>query len=102
VSSRARPAAFVLSTRTASKGRARYRPRNVVVATGYFDSPNLLGVPGRGPAEGGAFATGRHVFYDQDCVVVGGGNSAVDAALELHRWGARVTIVHFAERSIPT
>jgi thioredoxin reductase (NADPH) len=58
-------------------------------------------IPGRGPAEGGARYREGHAYYDQDVVVVGGGNSAVDAALELHRWGARVTIVHFADALDP-
>ncbi|MHB1170416.1 MAG: YpdA family putative bacillithiol disulfide reductase [Longimicrobiales bacterium] len=69
--------------------------RNVVVATGYFDHPNLLGVPGEDlPKVRHDYREG-HDYFQQDVVVVGGGNSAVDAALELDRWGARVTIVHF-------
>jgi thioredoxin reductase (NADPH) len=88
--------AFVLATRTANGEAGEYHARNIVVATGYFDSPNLLDVPGEElPKVTHNYREG-HVFYDQDCIVVGGGNSAVDAALELHRWGARVTIVHFA------
>jgi thioredoxin reductase (NADPH) len=77
-------------------GEAReYRSRHVVVATGYFDSPNLLGIPGEQlPKVSHGYHEG-HVYYDQDVVIVGGGNSAVDAALELYHWGARVTIVHF-------
>ena len=68
---------------------------NVVVATGYFDHPNLLGVPGEElPKVRHDYREG-HDYFQQDVVVVGGGNSAVDAALELNRWGARVTIVHF-------
>jgi thioredoxin reductase (NADPH) len=93
--------AFVLATRTAQGETGEYRARNVVVASGYFDSPNLLGVPGEAlPKVAHNYREG-HVFYDQDCVIVGGGNSAVDAALELQRWGARVTIVHFAEALDP-
>lgn len=69
--------------------------KNVVVATGYFDHPNLLGVPGEDlPKVRHDYREG-HDYFQQDVVVVGGGNSAVDAALELDRWGARVTIVHF-------
>jgi thioredoxin reductase (NADPH) len=93
--------AFVLATRTAQGEAGEYRARNVVVASGYFDSPNLLGVPGEElPKVAHNYREG-HVFYDQDCVIVGGGNSAVDAALELQRWGARVTLVHFAEALDP-
>jgi thioredoxin reductase (NADPH) len=89
-------AGFRLDTRPASAAPASYRARNVVVATGYFDSPNRLGIPGEDlPKVLHTYREG-HVFYDQDCIVIGGGNSAVDAALELHRWHARVTLVHFA------
>ncbi len=70
----------------------------VVVATGYFGRPNRLGVPGEAlPHVTHRFVEG-HVGWDADVVVVGGGNSAVDAALELWRAGARVTIVHFGPR----
>ncbi|HEY6092282.1 MAG TPA: YpdA family putative bacillithiol disulfide reductase [Gemmatimonadales bacterium] len=69
--------------------------RNVVCATGYFDSPNLLGVPGEDLPHVSHFFTEPHPYWQQSVVVVGGGNSAVEAALEVHRVGARVTLVHF-------
>jgi thioredoxin reductase (NADPH) len=93
--------AFIMHTRAASGVEHVYRARNVVVATGYFDSPNRLAVPGEELSKVAHSYTEGHIFYDQDCVVVGGGNSAVDAALELYRWGARVTIVHFADALDP-
>jgi thioredoxin reductase (NADPH) len=69
--------------------------RAVVVATGYFGSPNYLGVPGeKMPHVAHVFREG-HGAFDQDVVVVGGGNSAAEAALDLWRSGARVTLVHF-------
>lgn len=68
----------------------------VVMATGYFGLPNRLHVPGEmQPHVSYRFREG-HMAWDQDVVVVGGANSAVDAALELYRAGARVTLVHFA------
>ena len=71
------------------------RARAVVVATGYFGSPNYLGVPGEDlPHVSHVFRDG-HEAFDQNVVVVGGGNSAAEAALELWRSGARVTLVHF-------
>ena len=67
----------------------------VVVATGYFGSPNYLGVPGEDlPNVAHVYREG-HEAFDQDVVVVGGGNSAAEAALDLWRSGARVTLVHF-------
>ena len=71
--------------------------RSVVVATGYKGSPNLLGVPGEAlPHVTHAFREG-HEAFGLHAVVVGGGNSAAEAALDLYRSGARVTLVHFAE-----
>jgi thioredoxin reductase (NADPH) len=87
---------FSLASRTFNGAERVHVTRNVVIATGYFDSPNLLRVPGEDlPKVAHNYREG-HVFFGQRCVVVGGGNSAVDAALELHRWGAVVTIIHFA------
>jgi thioredoxin reductase (NADPH) len=87
---------FTCETVRASGESGRIGARNVVVATGYFDSPNRLGIPGEDlPKVTHTYREGAP-FFGQDCVIVGGGNSAVEAALELYRWGARVTIVHFA------
>ncbi|HJQ11128.1 MAG TPA: YpdA family putative bacillithiol disulfide reductase [Gemmatimonadaceae bacterium] len=67
----------------------------VVVATGYFGSPNRIGVPGENlPHVTHVYREGHEAFM-QDVVVVGGGNSAAEAALDLWRSGARVTLVHF-------
>jgi thioredoxin reductase (NADPH) len=67
----------------------------VVVATGYFDYPNMLGVPGEDlPHVAHRFVDG-HDAFQRYVVVVGGGNSAAEAAIELARCGARVTQVHY-------
>jgi thioredoxin reductase (NADPH) len=88
---------FVLRTVHTSGREESMHAANVVIATGYFDSPNMLGIPGEDlPKVGHTYREG-HPYFDQDVVVVGGGNSAVDAALEINRWGARVTLVHFGE-----
>ena len=71
------------------------RAKAVVVATGYFGSPNYLGVPGEDlPHVSHVYREG-HEAFDQDVVVVGGGNSAAEAVLDLWRSGARVTMVQF-------
>lgn len=67
----------------------------VVIATGYFGAPNRLGVPGEDLPHVTHLYREGHEAFRQDAVVVGGGNSAVEAALDLHRCGARVTLVHF-------
>jgi thioredoxin reductase (NADPH) len=69
--------------------------RAVVVATGYFGSPNRIGVPGEDLPHVTHLYREGHEAFDQDAVVVGGGNSAAEAALDLWRSGARVTLVHF-------
>ena len=69
--------------------------RAVIVATGYWGSPNRLGVPGEDlPHVTHAYREGHYAFQ-QNAVVVGGGNSAAEAALDLWRSGARVMLVHF-------
>ncbi|HEU4989597.1 MAG: YpdA family putative bacillithiol disulfide reductase [Gemmatimonadota bacterium] len=87
--------AFRVLTRTRAGEDRVVRAGAVVVATGYFGSPNKLGVPGEDlPHVTHVYREG-HEAFQQDAVVVGGGNSAAEAALDLWRSGARVTLVHF-------
>jgi thioredoxin reductase (NADPH) len=71
------------------------RAKAVVIATGYFGSPNRIGVPGEDMPHVTHVYREGHEAFDQDVVVAGGGNSAAEAALDLWRSGARVTLVHF-------
>jgi thioredoxin reductase (NADPH) len=89
-----REGAFVV--RTIYRGVEREtEARAVVIATGYWGSPNKLEVPGEDqPHVSHAYREGHYAFQ-QDAVVVGGGNSAAEAALDLWRANARVTLVHF-------
>ena len=70
------------------------RARNVALATGYYDHPNRLGIPGEELPHVFHYYDEAHPFWRQEVVVVGGKNSAAIAALELHRAGARVRLVH--------
>lgn len=79
-----------------------YRARHVVVATGYYEQPNLLGVPGESLPHVAHYFTEGHRHWKQRVVIVGGGNSAVDAALESWRAGAQVTMVLRGEALHPT
>lgn len=89
--------AFHLRTRRRSGEKGSYIARSVVVATGYYDTPNPLDVPGEDLAKVTHYYREAHPYFDQDCLVVGGGNSAVETALDLWRAGARVTLVHFLD-----
>jgi bacillithiol disulfide reductase len=89
---------FVVRTRDArpeapARERAR-RARQVVVATGYYDTPKRIGVPGEGLPHVSHYFDEAHPFHGRRVVVVGGSNSAAEAALLLFRAGARVTLVH--------
>ncbi|MBI1806124.1 MAG: YpdA family putative bacillithiol disulfide reductase [Ignavibacteria bacterium] len=81
---------FVLKT---SRGDA-YTARNLVAATGYYDCPNPLNVLGEKLPHVSHYYRDPLPFYGQDVLIVGGKNSAVEAALDLWRHGARVTVVH--------
>ena len=70
----------------------------VVVATGVFHEPKDLGVAGENLRKVRHYYKEPYPYYDQDVLVVGAGNSAVEAALEMFRNGARVTMVHFLEK----
>ena len=86
---------FRVQTLASSGAVTRRTAKAVVVATGYFGSPNLLEVPGEDlPHVTHVYHEGHEAFM-QDVVVVGGGNSAAEAALDLWRSGARVTLTHF-------
>ena len=74
-----------------------YRARAVVFATGYFDNPNYLGIPGEELPHVSHYFTEGHPYWHRRVVVIGAGNSSVDAALECWRAGATVTLVHFGE-----
>jgi len=76
-----------------SKGKA-YKTRFVVLATGNYDHPNLIGVPGEDLPKVSHYYKESHPYYRQKVAVVGGQNSAVEASLDLWRHGAEVTLIH--------
>lgn len=71
-----------------------YRAKHVIVATGYFDQPNCLQVPGEELPHVSHYFQEAHPYAKMKVAVVGGNNSAVDAALELERVGAEVTVIY--------
>jgi len=98
----ARAAASGALDPSASRGtgpaRRRRRARFVIVASGYYDNPNRLAIPGEDLPHVSHYYAEAHGHYRQRVLVVGGKNSAALAALDLHRSGARVTLVHRRER----
>ncbi|MBI4887633.1 MAG: YpdA family putative bacillithiol disulfide reductase [Acidobacteria bacterium] len=81
--------------RTRQNGVRRVREaRAVVLAIGYYDHPNYLGIPGEDLPHVAHYYKEPHPYYRQRVVIVGGKNSAAEAALELFRSGAHVTLVH--------
>ena len=74
--------------------RASYKAKYVVVATGYYDNPNSLGVQGETLPNVYHYFKEAHPFYGRKVVVIGGKNSAVDAAIELAKAGASVTVIY--------
>jgi thioredoxin reductase (NADPH) len=74
-----------------------YRAQAVVFATGYYDNPNFLRVPGEDLPHVAHYFVEGHPYWHQRVIVIGAGNSSVDAALECWRAGATVTLVHFGK-----
>lgn len=72
----------------------RLHARRLIIATGYYDIPNLLHVPGETLSKVQHYYNDPHPYFGTDVLVIGGKNSAAIAALELWRHGARVTLVH--------
>lgn len=71
-----------------------FQSKNVILATGYFDVPRMLNVPGENLPHVSHYYDEPFKYSYTNVVLVGGSNSSVEAALELYRHDAKVTIVH--------
>jgi thioredoxin reductase (NADPH) len=85
---------FLVDTRSYLGVRRVRRARAVILAMGYYDAPNYLQVTGEDLPHVRHYYDEPHPYYRQRVVIVGGKNSAVEAALDLYRNGAQVTLVH--------
>jgi thioredoxin reductase (NADPH) len=85
---------FAIETRSSSGVRRVRHARTVVLATGYYDHPNRLNVPGEDLPHVHHYYSEPHPYYRKRVVIVGGGNSAAESALEIFRAGGHVTLVH--------
>lgn len=88
---------FELSVTPENRPAETLRARKVAVATGYFDTPKMLGVPGENLPNVSHYFDEAHLHWGRKVTIVGAGSSAADAALELFRAGAQVTMVHRGE-----
>jgi thioredoxin reductase (NADPH) len=86
--------AFVVHTKDRFGRLIEHHARKLVVATGYYDLPNYLGIPGEDLNKVHHYYNEPHPFYGLEVLVIGGKNSAAIAALDLWRHGAKVTLVH--------
>ncbi|WHY75902.1 YpdA family putative bacillithiol disulfide reductase [Neobacillus sp. WH10] len=79
-----------------------YSANFVIIATGYYDHPNFMDVPGEGLPKVFHYFKEAHPYFDKDVCVIGGKNSSVDAAIELVNAGARVTVLYRGEEYSPS
>ena len=87
--------AFTVRTVSLPAGvESSYQSRKVIIAMGYYDLPNLMGIPGEDLPKVAHYYRDAHPYYDREVAVIGGANSAALAALDLWRHGARVTLIH--------
>ena len=85
---------FTIETRSRLGIGRRLESRTVVLAIGCYDHPKMMGIPGEGLPHVSHYYDDAHRYYRERVVIVGGKNSAVEAALELFRAGVEVTLVH--------
>jgi thioredoxin reductase (NADPH) len=75
-----------------------WRTRNIVVSTGFYDSPRFLGIPGEDLPHVAHYYTESHRYADHDVLIIGAGSSAAEVALELYRENARITVAMREQR----
>lgn len=88
---------FVLDTVNQYDEPSQYQAQNVIISTGYFDHPNMLGIPGEELPKVSHFFREAHPYAGLQVAIIGGSNSSIDAALELERVGAHVTVIYRRE-----
>jgi len=88
---------FELRTRMISGSERTYRAENIVLAIGAFHAPRRLGIPGEDMPHVNHYFRDPHVYFGKRLLIIGGRNSAVEAAVRCHRAGATVTISYRGE-----
>jgi bacillithiol disulfide reductase len=90
---RAADGSFRVNTEAGERNRHTYSTRKVVIATGYYDLPNRMGIPGEDLPKVSHYALESHPFYGRKVAVIGAANSAAVTSLDLYRHGAEVTLI---------
>ena len=85
---------FRVRTETSEGHRDEYITKKAIIATGYYDLPNLMGIPGEELPKVSHYYTDPHPYYRRKVAVIGGANSAAVTALDLWRHGAEVTLIY--------
>ncbi|MFB9330406.1 YpdA family putative bacillithiol disulfide reductase [Paenibacillus aurantiacus] len=93
---------WIVRSTDRSNTEKTYRAQSIVIATGYFDHPNKLGIPGEELDKVSHFFREAHPYTGMKVAIIGGSNSAIDAALELERAGAEVTVVYRGDAYSPS
>ena len=84
---------FAIETAAKFGERSAYRALNVIVASGYYDLPNWMNIPGEDLPKVTHYALEGHEFFQRKVAVIGGANSAAITSLDLYRHGAEVTLI---------
>ncbi|PEJ53751.1 hypothetical protein CN692_20790 [Bacillus sp. AFS002410] len=85
---------FMIETVTTNGEEKKYEAKAVIVATGYYDQPNYLSIPGEKLEKVSHYFFEGHKHFNQKVAIIGGKNSSVDAALELEKCCAEVTVIY--------
>lgn len=85
---------FILDTVDQYGDTEQYEAERVIISTGYFDHPNMLGIPGEDLPKVSHFFHEAHPYAGLQVAIIGGSNSSIDAAMELERIGAHVTVIY--------
>ncbi len=85
---------YHVRTQTTDGHASEYITKTAIIATGYYDLPNLMGIPGEDLPKVSHYYTDPHPYYRRKVAVIGGANSAAVACLDLWRHGAEVTMIY--------
>lgn len=84
---------YRVQTQTSDGRTCEYLTKTAIIATGYYDLPNLMNIPGEDLPKVSHYYTDPHPYYRRKVAVIGGANSAAVAALDLYRHGAKVSLI---------